>query len=79
MLKVVLNMQITNKSQYSYNLANVNIRYLVLIIISRVLSASDSRDWRTVGYLVMSLFARTGTYQIFTSAIPNLLLSSHSL
>jgi len=79
MLKVVLNMQNTNKSQYSYNLANVNIRYLVLIIISSVLRASDSKDWRTVGYLVMSLFARTGTYQIFTSAIPNLLLSSHSL
>ena|GEM_PF-6606492 len=79
MLKVVLNMQIINKSQNSYNLANVNICYLVLIIISRVLIASDSKDWRTVGYLVMSLFARTGTYQIFTSAIPNLLLSSHTL
>lgn len=60
-------------------MANVNICYLVLIIISRVFNASENRDWRTVGYLVMSLLARTGTYQILVIALPNLLLSSPTL
>ncbi len=35
--------------------------YLVLINVSRVFSASESKDWLTVEYLVMSLLERTGT------------------